>query len=348
MSFPDLPAMLCEVKASARIDNFFRSEAWVQAWIDTYGKDPRIQLIDLGGRNHPLEHVYLLKHRIKQVLPVSTLCLAGAGYGFLSSPRAEYNDLSSLIEMAGGANELRHILSPLDWQQIAVTDVDISTIALPEIEQLVDRTNWRVHAEEVEFAYAICKTNFKDYLSELGSNTRLAYFNRRKRLAQYGEIAFDEYPIERAEIFFEILNRFHIRRWGSPCYSLLSQEFIKKFSERLRDSGGNIIMQGMTLNGETVSVLLDVIFGESRYNLQSGYEEKKYPGVSLGSLHFGYAIESALVQGKKYDFMAGSGKNSSYKEKIANQKTSIRTLVIEKKFLASARCFYEKFFAFLN
>lgn len=320
----------------------FRTEHWVQAWIDTWGKDPRIRLMDLGGRGHPLEQVYLIKHRLKKILPVNTLCLAGVGFGAMSTPRAEYNDISSLLEMAGGVNELQKLLRPLGWQQFVITDIDTTTPAMAEIEQLVDGTGWRIHTEKTELAYSIRHTSFDDYLKGLGANTRLTYFNRRERLAQHGEIAFEDYAIHDAPIFFKYLNQFHLKRWGTPCYSPDSQAFMQNFAERLTAAGGKIVMQAMTVNGETVSVLFDVIWQQTRYNFQSGYAENRFPKIALGSLHFGYAVQVALEQRQDYDFMAGIGKQSNYKEKISKNSAHIKALIIQTSSLSRMRFFYQK------
>src|SRR5690606_25191716 len=126
----------------------FRTEAWVQAWIDTWGKDPLINLIDLGGRNHPLECVYLIKHRLKKVIPINTLCLAGAGFGAMSTPRAEYNNLDSLIAMAGNTQYLQRELDKLRWLQFVVTDIDATSATPSQIEQLSEGKNWQVHIEK--------------------------------------------------------------------------------------------------------------------------------------------------------------------------------------------------------
>ena len=65
------------VAASRAPESVFRTAAWVQAWIDTWGKDKRLTLIDLGGSANPLEHVYIVKQSLKNIIPIKTLCLAG-------------------------------------------------------------------------------------------------------------------------------------------------------------------------------------------------------------------------------------------------------------------------------
>lgn len=312
----------------------FRTEHWVQAWIDTWGKDPRIRLLDLGGRGDPLEQVYLIKHRLKKILPVNTLCLAGVGFAAMSTPRAEYNNLDSLIAMAGNIKTLKLELAKLKWQQFAITDIDTTSSALAQIEELVRDTSWYIHTENTESAYSIRQTTFENYLENLGPNTRLAYFNRCERLAQQGELGFVEYALHQAPEFFNHLNQFHLQRWGVPCYSAESQRFMENFIGRLNAAGGRAVMQGITVNGEVVSVLFDICWGNTRYNFQSGYAENRFAKISLGALHFGYAIQAVLEQGQDYDFMAGTGKHSNYKQKISNFQLNFNSLRIEKAVIA--------------
>ncbi len=314
----------------------FRTQAWVQAWIDTWGKDPRITLIDLGGRGHPLEQVYLTRTRLKKILPLKILCLPGNGVGPLSTPRAEYNNLNSLVSMAGGIKELATELRKLGWQQMRITDVE-SSAAIYDIQALAARLASPVHIESIDTSYSVQPVPFQTWLDQLGSNTRLAYYNRRQRLAQIGEISFVDYAWHEAPQFFKQLNEFHINRWGGPCYSPESQRFLHNFCERLTAEGGQAIMQAMRVNGEIVSVMFDFVWQAKRYNLQSGYYENHFPKIALGALHFGYAIEAALEQGQAYDFMAGMGKNANYKERIANHQTSMTSFSLETKPLSWLR-----------
>lgn len=317
--------------------SIFRTEAWVQAWIDTWGKDPRIQLIDLGGRKKPLEHVYITKYRLKKIFPVDTLCLAGTGFGAISTPRAEYNNINPLIAMAGGKSELIRLLSSLNWQQFVIPDIDTTTSAIIELHELVNNSRWRIQTEKTELAYTIFSGSFEAYTEKLGANTRRTYFNRRERLAYEGEISLTDFELREASVFFRYLNQFHILRWGVPCYSKESQDFIKNFAERLTAAGGELIMQGLNVNGEPVSVLLDVIWDNTRYNLQSGYIENRFKKIALGSLHLGYAIQAALERRQRYDFLAGEGKHSNYKARIATHTKPLESIWITASKIADLK-----------
>lgn len=308
--------------------DFFRSYPWVDAWVDTWGQDKRINLIDLGGAKNPLHMVYTTKHALKKILPLKTLVLAGNGFGHLSTPRAEYNNLESLILAVGGISELSKQLAVISCNQFALTDIDANSNATAEIAELCQRGNYYPRIFKTELAYFIAASNLPDFLSGLGSSTRSTYFNRRDRLAQQGEIEFIEYHYSSAAAFFHILNEFHVPRWGTPCYSAESLRFLSALVERVHFGGGTPVLQAMSVNGEIVSVLFDIEWNGVRYNLQSGYKENRFSKIALGSLHFGYGIEAAINKGFTYDFMAGVGKHSDYKAKIANQVVELESYIL--------------------
>lgn len=320
------------------MQDFFRSYPWVSAWVDTWGKDPRINLIDLGGAKNPLHMVYTTKHTLKKIIPIKTLVLAGNGYGNISTPRAEYNNLTSLIDAVGDIASLSKTLSRISCDQFAVTDIDSNSSAKTNMIELCEADNYYLRTLKTELAYSIVAGNLSDFLSCLGSNTRSAYFNRRTRLAEQGEIEFINYEYSRAATFFQLLNQFHMLRWGTPCYSQQSLQFMSVLTERVHYAGGSPLLQAMLVNGEIVSVLFDIEWKGVRYNLQSGYKENRFSKIALGSIHFGYAIESAINKGLVYDFMAGVGKYSNYKQHIANTIINLQSFMLVK---GRAKWFYK-------
>ena len=310
--------------------DFFRSYPWVDAWVDTWGRDKRINLIDLGGAKNPLHMVYTTKHTVKNIIPLKTLVLAGNGFGKLSTPRAEYNNLDSLIVSAGGLNALARQLSGIGFNQIALTDICAHSNTTEEIVELGRQGNYYPRVFKTEPAYSIVAKNLPDFLSSLGSSTRSTYFNRRNRLAEHGQITFIDYGYAEARLFFNMLNEFHVPRWGTPCYSTESLRFLSALVERVHFGGGIPVLQVMLVNEEVVSVLFDIEWNGVRYNLQSGYKENRFSKIALGSIHFGYAIEAAIKKGLVYDFMAGVGKSSNYKQHIANNITSLHSYMLAR------------------
>lgn len=314
-------------KLLARSQSVFRTEAWTQAWLDTWGKSISKELVDLGGRGRALEMLYRIPHRFKRVAPVSVLCLVGNGFGTLSTPRAEYNDISALITASGSIEVLSKELHKLKWEQMHLPDIAAGGPEERDIHSLLNFESWGSHLIKGESSYSIENMDFDDYLATLSKSTRLAFFNRRSRLAHFGEIERYRYSTGELDDFFSLLNSFHISRWGSPCYSNESSEFLRNFCHRLLDSDGEPVLEAIAVDGKAVSVLFDVIWKGRRYNLQSGYDEHFSHKISLGSLHLGYAIEDALKAGLNYDLLAGFGKNTNYKARIGSQTTSLRSYI---------------------
>lgn len=308
--------------------DFFRSYPWVDAWVDTWSQDKRINLIDLGGAKNPLHMVYTTNHTVKKIIPLTTLALAGNGFGQLSTPRAEYNNLDSLIALTGGLDGLVRHLSGISFNQFVLTDICAHSAAAEVISELGRRGNYYPRMFKAEPAYSIASPSMPEFLSGLGSSTRSTYFNRRKRLAEHGQLSFIDYHYADAAAFFQMLNEFHLPRWGTPCYSADSLRFVSALVERVHFGGGTPVLQAMLVNDEIVSVLFDIEWNGVRYNLQSGYKENRFSKIALGSIHFGYAIEAAITKGLIYDFMAGLGKYSDYKAKIANQVVEFESYML--------------------
>lgn len=308
--------------------DFFRSYPWVDAWVETWGQDKRINLIDLGGAKNPLHMVYTTNHTVKNFIPLKTLVLAGNGFGQLSTPLAEYNNLDSLIAATGGLDALVRELSRISFNQFALTDINTHATTMEEIDFLARQGVYYPRIVKTVPAYSIAAKNLSDFASNLGSSTRSTYFNRRNRLAEQGQISFVDYPYSDANAFFQILNEFHEPRWGVPCYSSESLRFLSALVERVHFGGGIPVLQAMLVNEEIVSVLFDIEWNGVRYNLQSGYKENRFSKIALGSIHFGYAIEAAINKGLIYDFMAGVGKHSDYKAKIANQVVELESFML--------------------
>jgi hypothetical protein len=331
-------------KSYSEAFSVFRTDAWVQAWLDTWGKESHICLIDLGGRKNSLEYLYTEKKLLRKIVPVTQLNLAGVGGALISSPRSEYNHINSLIDLCGSVFELAQELKKNSWQEFFMRDVLQADESMHLLQELSASLGTYYFLKKAEPAYQVDTVNFNQYVSALGANTRLKYFNRRKNLQAVGSVERKLYTTSAAKEFFLQLNKFHVLRWGRPCYSADSQSFMINFQERLQADGGEIIMEQLSVNGEVVSVIYDVIWMGRRYNFQSGYLENRFPKIALGAIHFGYAIESAVENNQVYDFMAGEGKNSNYKENIANKSITMNSFSLFRHHVKLIRKCYD----FLN
>lgn len=322
---------------SLPMPSVFRTRSWVQAWLDTWGKHPGVELIDLGGRRDPLDMLYRTTIRLKRWLPAETLCLAGIGVGAIHTPRSEYNHMSEMTQQCGGEEGLKDVLKTLKWNQFIFPDVLVDAPSHQQLLSLSTSTRWPLFVERDEPAYCIESASFKAYCDNLSGNTRRRYFHQRQRLESLGGFQAERWSIDRIETFFQTLNQLHISRWGRPCYSADSISFLKQFTANLEDEGGIVVLDVLKLNGAIVSVLFDIIWKGTRYNLQSGYVTSGASGLSLGALHLGYGIEEAVTNRQRYDCLAGRGKHTDYKRYIANKTYRLQTVILQKPSIAILR-----------
>nr|WP_284048187.1 GNAT family N-acetyltransferase [Marinobacter sp. ATCH36] len=168
---------------------------------------------------------------------------------------------------------------------------------------------------------------FQEWLRRLGANTRLKLYNRRAYIEQKkGELVLIRVTEDQIPAFFEYLNEFHRHRWGKPCFDDDAIAFHKKVIARLQPH--QLALTTLELNGETISVLYDILAGPSRYNLQAGFQEDFDRKVALGTLHLGYAIEECFSAQSVsyYDLLAGYGKNSFYKSRFQGETVQFVTV----------------------
>nr|WP_301289622.1 GNAT family N-acetyltransferase [Natronocella acetinitrilica] len=160
---------------------------------------------------------------------------------------------------------------------------------------------------------------FTQWLQALGPNTRLKVYNRRNYLEQTGRHAVYREESNAGQAL-ELLNHFHMQRWGKPAFEGASLRFHQRLLERLGGTG-KAHCTVLEVDGQAESLLYDVIAGSCAYNLQAGFNEQFDSKVSLGTLHLGYTLEDAFANTAvtKYDLLAGSGKNTFYKRHFRGQ-----------------------------
>lgn len=302
----------------------FYSSAWLEAWREAYGNHPAIKL-------HPDAGLYTYPQKLKGLLPVRSATPIGATSPGIRSIRAEYLVLTDATTDMNAEQLIEKLTSENKWNQLCLPDMPESSPELGAIQAAARYSGLQVREQERSTAFAVDLRvgGFENYLAGLGKNTRLKLFNRRKKLEEAGDVALENWWPNQREAFYELLNQFHQKRWGKPCYRGRNQTFIDKLLTRLDQAGAHIDLSVITLDGEPVSTTLDIAAQGRCYNLQAGYAEDLVKNVSLGTLHLGYQIEKAFqAKYDHYDFMAGEGKNTQYKASLANCQADLITLLL--------------------
>jgi hypothetical protein len=301
----------------------FRSHAWLSAWQASWGNSVEIHPLTQTNESVLATAIFARKYRLKKLFPITTAFPLGISTTAAPSIRSEYfccpETASTVDEYI--ANYIKTALH-YSWDQFYIPDVLEDSEEAQAIKDVAKKNGLECIVKEIDTVYAVnlkC-SNFDDYLKQLGSNTRLKLFNRRKNLQKIGQINIANiWPDQ--ELFYSLLNQFHEQRWGKVCYQGKNLKFMRLLLDALAEQGHVIDLSVMSVNQQPVSVVLDILIDGRIYNLQSGYLENYAKNISLGTLHFGFQVEAAFANNNAidvYDFMAGVGKNSNYKSALAN------------------------------
>jgi len=165
--------------------------------------------------------------------------------------------------------------------------------------------------------------DLNDYLAQLGRNTRLRAFNRLDYLnEEYPNARWGEFGSSRGDLsrFFEIMNAFHQKRWGKPCFLPEAVEFHCRLIAQ--PSRFKPLLHYLEVNGRIRSVSYNMWVDGVLYNLQSGFELGFDPKLSLGTLHFGKLIRLCFEDPdtQALDLLAGIGKRTDYKANFKGKR----------------------------
>ena len=261
-------------------------------------------------------------YRIRRIEPLGNL------WSGTPTMRTEY---VGPILLAGFENDIarrlaKHLNRSCSWDELAIQDWNVSLRGsqafIDEIQNGCLRVD-KTRAEFDEARYASLEGGFSAYVSGLSANARRALLHRRRFLASLGSIRIDYAGPSDIATYFSNMNRLHAIRWGGAVFSGHRLAFHEDLAAGMA-AEDRLRLSQLSLDGEVVSVLYN-LRGESReYNLQAGFDDRLFASkMSLGLLHLGYSIEQAASDGiKAFDLLAGSGRKTLFKKRIATQANS--------------------------
>ena len=314
----------------------FSTFEWINAWQRAWGDSEKIiPVVPFINPETPRQSLYSYQQKKYSLFSFTTLFPAGISTVNSRSLRSEYFTLSGLA-----ADQFINAAKGNVWDQFFIPDVLASSDEYFQLTSAAKNAGLMVNIRDTSNSYAVrlIGSSFDNYLKNIGSNTRLKLYNKRKRLYQLGSISsVNLWP--QVDEFMIILNRFHVERWGKPCFEGRNLQQITHFLQGISLAGGAPDLSVIYCDGKPVSVVLDLYYRQRIYNIQSGYIEKFKDGISLGTLHLGMQIEKAFSSDAYfYDFMAGTGKNSNYKKSLATDVGNFVSLMLVRSPLL--KCLY--------
>jgi hypothetical protein len=333
-----------ELLKSSNSDQLFLSWEWQSTWWKIFSEPEDVNSARMelklyvattdDGSLVGIAPLYLTTVYTKKI--IKTKRLQFIGNCWRGKPTMLTELLDFIVISTQSKNVVRalysHIKKIKDWDEFVIPflNVQSETYQLLSNENLLPRCYLR-HAEEYKSYYLNIKGQFQDYAKNLGKNTRLKFINRRKMFQELGETSFTRMLTDNIKENFNLLNKLHIKRWGKPIFYGKRLEFNQLAAELLAERYC-LNFSVLSLNHEPVSIQYNFVINKHNYNIQAGFDETFHKKISLGYLHFGYEIEASFTeQISTYDFLAGEGKNTQYKERLTNDYLQMIDLQIVRK-----------------
>lgn len=320
-------------------DPLFLSWEWQSSWWQYFSETEEMELRIYAastdeGRLIGIAPLFLANTSIKNFLQITRLQFIGNCWrGRATMP----TELLDFITDESVSKEVvyaicAHINALQDWDELVIPclNTKAETYHLISNENLFQKCYLR-HAETYSSYYLKTEGQFQDYTRKLGKNTRLKLLNRRKNLGQLGEVQFKRMLSDNIDKQFYLLNRLHEKRWGGPVFTNKRLEFNKTVAKLMAERNC-LNFSIITLDDEPVSIQYNYVVNRHHYNIQAGFNENLNNKISLGYLHFGYEIEASFEQQYTiYDFLAGEGKNTQYKERLTDDQLQMVDLQVVRK-----------------
>lgn len=313
-----------DLLSQSNADQFFLSWEWMHTWWTSFA-DSASQLLIYSVYNEQKELVGLAPLFVKQVISkriikTNRLQFIGSDWYNPKIMRTELLEFISVksMEKAVISALLDEISHQNQWNELIFSDLrkDSETY-----QQLSNHTTLKKYYsrkyDSYKSYYLDTQQSFENYLKNLGKNTRLKLFNRRKILQEVGEVnyeSFSQLPIEES---FKQLNDLHKLRWDKDVFTKQKKLFNLKLAQLFNDKK-SLKFSTLSVNGELCSIQYNFLINDHEYNIQAGFKTNLHKKLALGYLHFGFAIESACNDPNinTYDFLVGEGKNTDYKSHL--------------------------------
>jgi CelD/BcsL family acetyltransferase involved in cellulose biosynthesis len=318
-------------------DQMFLGTAWLGSWWDSWGKQqPAADIVllavrDESGRLMGLAPLYSTTEKFLSLLRIRRMQFLGTNFRRAGITRTEYVDF--IVDNDHKDTALRllldHIFNKIDFDEFVIVDNRLDSPSRELLLRTAAESSCLIrHTDEDAGTRISLEQDFETYLASLGKNTRLRLFNRRKVLQSLGELNVKVFSHTEFDDGFRILSELFSKRWGQPIFTAEQERFQRQLLDQLHDSCSPQ-MSGIFLDGECISVLYDIRVANTQYNFLSGFSTDVHPKISLGMLHFGYAIEQAYKDGVEYyDLLLGQGQRTAYKQNFAGEEVFADTIQI--------------------
>jgi len=319
-------------------DKLFLSWEWQYSWWDIFSPIYQLELTLLVAYDDNMligiAPLYTIHSRTKKIIKTKQLQFIGNICRGEATMPTEFIDfiVTKENDVAIKRAFLQYINDKLTWDEFHFTELkkESSTYPLLTKESIIKGVYARVVGEYKSY-YLGTSGKFQDYITQRGKNTRLRMYNRRKVLETKGKVKIEKACTSKIDKHFELLNSLHKKRWGKEIFTGERLTFNSQVAKKMAEING-VNFSVILIDDKPVSIQFNYIINQHEYNIQAGFIENLDKKLALGYLHFGYEIETAFENKTLiYDFLAGEGKNTNYKEHLTDTFHNIVQLQLIKK-----------------
>lgn len=330
-----------ELLARSDADPLFMSWDWQSRWwmhhAPSLGATLRIAAVYARDRLVGIAPFYARTVVARRMLSSRRLELIGIAW---RGPEAMFSDYLDII----ADRERRDaVIEALDewleaqpfWDELALCCTKRDGVAARLATERLGRWTYVREVDPLTGWCARLPPRFEDYVQALPQEVRRKLFNQRRRLAEPRIDYATEADLEET---LALLWRLSAERWDGRVPPPQVQQFHRDMAFALARRG-ELRLSRLCTAGQPRSVLYGVERGGTVYYLQSGFDPAGARGMSLGYLHFGYAIEAACHEGvRRFDFLAGRGRHRDYKRDLLTEIVPVVSYHVVRR--AVARVLY--------
>lgn len=314
-------------------DPLFNGWCWLWGWWQAWGDKKQLQLMLLaayrGTQLVGLLPLYRQSNASLFGMRVQRVQLLGNIWPSTATVRTEFADALFAKDYAEILTQLfnRHLLERIDWDEMVLADVCSSSQYFPALAEQMRLRHGVVRVLARDRSIAVdCNRSYTDYLASRSANHRAQLRRKQKRLTQSGEYHLRRFSGS-LSAFFEQLNRFHLQRWGTPCFDASAVAFHIGLAADFQ-AQGRLHLSELRQQNCCISLMYNVEIEGKVYNLQSGFDTEIDARCSIGTLHLEAVIEQycQAAQVVEFDLLAGTGKNSFYKSHFSSNGDSVVSL----------------------
>jgi predicted N-acyltransferase len=333
--FNNIESAWTKLLANSQANPLFMSWLWLHTWWKVFSKDNNYELLLLIAYTDDNNLIGIAPLYIENLSTfyghVGRIQFLGNCWRSTDNIRSEYIDF---ICSKGKENEVLHAIMKYlhnlkGWDELVICNHWMDANTTPSIIKELKRNGYFHRIIEGGDTYAInIEGDFKNYLTQLSSKSRLKLYNQRRKLENHGKVECKKATEQDIDKYFDILNDFHKKRWNKSVFSGKRLEFHKLIAKSAAKKE-QLDFDLLCVDGQPISILYDFVVNDVKYGNQLGFDQDYDKRISVNQLHFGYALENAFqaMNIKKYDFLRGTGRSGqAYKTNITKPNKHTATI----------------------